>query len=430
MEHLNPQAKELNTILSNDNASFDVFLSSKGKAIFFPKLGIMQQAADAKNKKYNATTGFALEDDGEPVCFSSIADSINLPKKSIFPYAGSYGIAPLRDKWREQIYEKNPSLAVEITTPLVTCGITHGISTAGYAFLDEGDTVLMPDLYWGNYNLILKNAYGANIETWNTFRDDALDLESFAKKLEASPNKVIIALNFPNNPTGYMPTKNECETFANHIRNEAKNGKQIIVLCDDAYFGLTYEPGCFNESIFTYFADMHENVLALKLDGATKEEYVWGLRVGFISASYKNMSELARTSLENKFAGIIRGSVSNCSHLSQSLLLKAFESPSYAQEKRMKYDLLKLRYETVRESLSKDKYKEFFTPLPFNAGYFMCIKLRDGIDSEAVRQVLLSTYDTGIISMPGLVRIAFSSIPTNDIPVVIENIYNACSDVT
>ena len=33
--------------------------------------------------------------------------------------------------------------------------------------------------------------------------------------------------------------------------------------------------------------DLHPNVLGIKLDGATKEDYVWGFRVGFITFGFK-----------------------------------------------------------------------------------------------------------------------------------------------
>ena len=48
-------------------------------------------------------------------------------------------------------------------------------------------------------------------------------------------------------------------------------------------FGLVYENGIFKESLFSKLADLHENVLAVKVDGATKEDYAWGFRVGFIT---------------------------------------------------------------------------------------------------------------------------------------------------
>ena len=56
-----------------------------------------------------------------------------------------------------------------------------------------------------------------------------------------------------------------------------------MAFTDDAYFGLFYEETALKESIFTRLMDRHSNLLAVKLDGATKENFVWGLRVGFVT---------------------------------------------------------------------------------------------------------------------------------------------------
>ena len=56
------------------------------------------------------------------------------------------------------------------------------------------------------------------------------------------------------------------------VEAAAKAGKKIVVVLDDAYFGLVYEKGVHGESLFAEFAALHENVLAVKLDGCTKED--------------------------------------------------------------------------------------------------------------------------------------------------------------
>jgi DNA-binding transcriptional MocR family regulator len=74
------------------------------------------------------------------------------------------------------------------------------------------------------------------------------------------------------------------------------------------------------------------------------------------------------------------------------------------------------------------RYHEYFTPLPHNSGYFMCIELIPSIDAEEVRQLLLQKYDTGLIASGNLLRIAFSAVSAKTIPVIFENIYNACRE--
>ncbi|MCK5282634.1 MAG: aminotransferase class I/II-fold pyridoxal phosphate-dependent enzyme [Nanoarchaeota archaeon] len=429
---LNPQAEELNEIIKNSSEAVYDLLSEKGKAIFFPKKGILAQTAEAKGKKINATIGAAIEDDGSPMRLKSIEKEINIEPKNAFPYAPSFGRQDLRERWKEMIYEKNPALkGKEMSLPIVTNALTHGLSMIGYLFVDEGDKIISPDLFWGNYKLVFINGYGAKLNTFRLFKDGGFDANCLRNKLkEERAGKKILLLNFPNNPTGYTLKTEEVKKIVSIIKESADEGNKILVIIDDAYFGLVYENGIEKESIFSYLADIHENVLAVKIDGATKEDYVWGFRVGMITYAIKNSSKEMYAALESKTAGAVRGNISNASNLSQSLVLKAFTSATYPDEKKSKYELLKSRYDEVKKVLEDEKYKEFFRALPYNSGYFMCIKLKEGLDAEKIRQTLLQKYDTGIISMPPIIRIAFSAVAKENIKQLFENIHSACKEAS
>ncbi|MFC1893759.1 aspartate aminotransferase, partial [Chloroflexota bacterium] len=146
MAEFNPQAAELNRIIGIHSAIAYELLSKKGKAIYFPAKGILAQGAAARGKEINATIGTAYEDNGKPMVIPSIANLLKIESKDAFPYAPSEGIKPLRDKWEELIRAKNPSLGVqEISLPIVTCGVTNGLSMVGYMFIDEGDDIILAD---------------------------------------------------------------------------------------------------------------------------------------------------------------------------------------------------------------------------------------------------------------------------------------------
>ena len=428
MSQINQQAQELNDIIQHNNPVMYNLMSEKGRAFFFPKLGIVRQSADAKGKRINATIGIALEDDGSPVRLEAIASKIALDPDKVFSYASSYGHMELRKKWQQMIVEKNPSIDGVISLPVVTNALTHGLSVAGLMFMNPGDTILMPDKFWGNYKLIFESVYGAAIKTFNTFKGDKLDLTAMEEALSANPGKQIILLNYPNNPTGYSPTNEEMDAIARLLTRSADKGNEILVITDDAYFGLFYEAEVCRESIFARIAHAHSNILALKVDGATKEDYVWGLRVGFLTFASKGITPEACTALESKVGGMVRGTISNDSNLSQSLVLEALNSPGYKEDKRKKQDLLHSRYLKVREVLKENqaRFSEVFTPLPFNSGYFMCVQLTEGIDAEAVRQTLLKEFDTGVISIGRMIRLAFSAVGVDTIPELFENLYQAC----
>ena len=64
---LNHQAIELNEILNQFNPHVYALLSERGRAIYFPKKGILSQSADAQSCSIDATIGMALEDD-QTIC--------------------------------------------------------------------------------------------------------------------------------------------------------------------------------------------------------------------------------------------------------------------------------------------------------------------------------------------------------------------------
>ncbi|MCE1198239.1 MAG: aminotransferase class I/II-fold pyridoxal phosphate-dependent enzyme, partial [Marinilabiliales bacterium] len=338
---MDQQAITLNEVIQKSHSALFGLLSSRGKGIFFPKLGILAQSAQAKGKEINATIGEAVEDSGHPMHLGEFDNLVGLPDTAVFPYAPSFGKPDIRSSWKSFLYKKNPSFGdTIISLPIATNGITHGLSMAAYLFVEEGDTVIVPDLFWENYALIFENNYQGKIETFPLFRNNGFNQKGLDEMLDKSGEKIVLVLNFPNNPSGYTPLVEEIEEITAAILKQAEKGKRVVVLIDDAYFGLVYEKGVYTESIFTKLAVLHENVLAVKLDGATKEDYVWGFRVGFITYGIKNGTAALYEALENKTAGAVRGNISNISHLSQSLLQKVYASANYDQSKLEKYNIL------------------------------------------------------------------------------------------
>jgi aspartate/methionine/tyrosine aminotransferase len=422
---VNPQAAELNDAIKASNPHVFAMLSEKGKAIYFPKKGILAQTAEAAGKEINATIGTALEDNGNPMCLESLSRQINLSGRQIFSYAPSPGRAEIRSLWKEMLYRKNPSLnGAAVSLPIVTSALTHGLSMAGYLFINPRDPVICSDLYWENYELVLSHAHGGKLKTYPMFAKGGYNINGLKKCLNAGkPGKRVVLLNFPNNPTGYTATTDEGNRIVQVLVDAAEAGNDIAVLIDDAYFGLVFEEGIMRESLFAALAQAHDRILAVKFDGPTKEDYVWGFRVGFVTFGAKRNSGQLYSALEAKLGGAIRGNISNASNLGQSLLIAAYGDDHYENEKRQKFETLKRRYDKVKDILARHaEYAEIFTPLPFNSGYFMCVRMLSG-DAESVRQLLIKKYSTGIIAFGDLVRVAFSSTPLSMLDRLFDNIY-------
>lgn len=434
---MNPLAVELNDLLVKHSPHALEMLSDLGKNLFFPK-GILTQSAEAKEKahKFNATIGIATEKGG-PMFLQCIQDKLSaFDPKDIYPYAPPAGKPELRALWREKMLRENPSQqGKHFSNPIVTNALTHGLSIVADMFVDKGDHLILPDMLWGNYNLTFGTCSGAILKKFPTFTaSGGFDVAAFKtelKKTAEEKGKAIVLLNFPNNPSGYTPTVAEGDALVAAIKETAEAGCNIVAITDDAYFGLFYEESL-KESLFGKLANLHPRILAIKLDGATKEEFVWGFRTGFITFADGNSFENTpvMTALEKKAMGIIRARISNCPHPSQTFAIEALRSPKFLEQKEEKLQILKGRALKTKAVLDSGKYNKAWDYYPFNSGYFMCLKLKT-VDAEKLRIHLLDKYGVGGISIGKTdLRIAFSCIEETDIQELFDIIYQAVQDLT
>ncbi|MCA9725725.1 MAG: aminotransferase class I/II-fold pyridoxal phosphate-dependent enzyme, partial [Kurthia sp.] len=347
-----------------------------------------------------------------------------------YPYAPPAGKPELRKEWRKKMLVDNPALEGQtFSNPIVTNALTHGLSITADLFAEKGDTLIIPDQNWENYDMVFNIRRGTTITTYPLYDDNGLfNADGLREAILAQKGhgKAIVLLNFPNNPTGYTPNAQEGASIVQAILDGANAGVNVVAITDDAYFSLFFEDSL-TESLFGALSNIHERVLAVKVDGATKEEYVWGFRVGFIT--FGNKSEALLKALEEKAIGIIRATISSGPHPSQTFLLDALKSPEFVTQRQEKFDIMKNRANKVKEVLDSSKFEDAWDYYPFNSGYFMCLKLKT-TNAEQVRQVALEKYGVGTISLSDTdLRVAFSCIEEEDIEEMFHLIYDAVKDV-
>ena len=417
---MNPLATELNDAF--EGTVFTRLFSDFGRRFYFPK-GIASQAAESRDLAYmyNATIGMAFKDDGPMM--PKVMEKLHLPlsRSEAVEYAPNGGVGLLRELWAEEIVRKNPSLnPLEMSTPMVVAGLTNGIVQVSDLFTSPGDTVVVPDLYWGNYRLIFQERQEAKLVSFPFFtKMGKFNTDGLAGRLTGA-SKAIVVLNFPNNPTGYSPTEGEARAIADVLINAADSGTAILALCDDAYFGLFYEDDTYRHSLTSLLANAHKNLLAVKVDGPTKEDFSWGLRIGFVTFAAKGLDSKHYAAIEKKLLGAIRSSVSNCSRPAQSLLIRALQDPSYRTQKEALLSELNARYRTVKRIVGGAKGNTPLVPLPFNSGYFMSFSIPG--KAETLRTRLLRERGIGTISIQNdYLRVAYQSVEEE----VLEPLFNA-----
>ncbi len=431
-------AEQLNQTIQAEAPALYEMLSEVGKEMYFPSKGILSQSAEAKAKakRFNATIGTALEN-GQAMHLDCLMSQLpGISPDAALLYAPSPGLPDLRKAWQEKLLHDNPDLKDKvISLPIVTCGLTHALSLIGDAFIDKGDVLIYPDKNWGNYALNYVVRHKAKPLYFPLFSGESFNLEGLGDSLKSTQAsgaaKAVVLLNFPNNPTGYAPTEDECTKIAEILLEAAENGMKLVVIVDDAYYSLFHKEKVFRQSLFTKLAGKHSNLLAIKADAATKEVYVWGLRVGFLTFSIGGLASATPVleALNAKIGGLIRAGISNCSALSQRLVLNALKSPDFYKQRAEKAAIMKERALELERVLQNPKYNEAWSVYPFNSGYFMCLHINK-ISARDLRVYMLDKYGVGAIAINDTdLRIAFSCIKKEDMQELFDTILQAWQDL-
>jgi aspartate/methionine/tyrosine aminotransferase len=444
-------------------------LSELGKRIFLPK-GIFHWAERAKKEAeligtLGAAYGFEKdfvvggESDWLPCYLNEIEDFTHLNIKEIVPYVSIGGLQEMREIWKDWIIRKSfytekedkellNRLKKYIIKPVITGGVTNGIFQACNLFMNPKDSIIVPNKRWGNYDNIISKFIGANVEVFEFFKGDKINIESMETtitKVAKTQEKIIILLNFPNNPTGYVPTNKEGIEIVKILRDiQIKFIKPIIVLVDDAYEPYIYKEDVLNRSIFYDLHQLDENVIPVKMDGITKELLIYGGRIGFLTIGIKpswinndEELEILKSEINNKLEGFIRATISNCNSIYQYITKKLFLEKGMNQliqsRDRVK-ELLKMRFESINFELQKISNPNISVD-PNSGGFFVFLNLNPNkIKAKDFADHLLKKYKVGIIPIENLdenvngIRIAYCSIDLGEIPELVKRINLALND--
>ena len=408
-----------------------LFFSKLGENIILPQDVLIQSKETAAIPgAINATIGIATSNK-KAMALPSINKVITeINNSEYLPYSPTPGLPKMRELWKEKILADNPSINKDfLSLPMVTTGITQGIDIAANLFSESGDALLLPNLFWQNYAQIYTIKLGNKIYKYNQFdENNEFSISNFKETLYSiNEDKISLILNFPNNPTGYTPSDVELNSLVDVISTYAKENKnkQLIIVSDDAYFGLFFEKNHKTPTLSaTYKLSENENCLIVKLDGITKEFYSWGLRVGFITYYTKN-DELRKILLE-KTQGYLRSTTSSPSNLSQQIAVRLLDNKQSLEEKEINDKIIEERYNELKQAISTEQLDQLVRVLPFNSGYFFTIKLPSNINAHEFRLKFLNEYKYGVYSMDDdHIRIAFSCLDKELIPELI-NKFKQC----
>ena len=135
-------------------------------------------------------------------------------------------------------------LEERLTRPVATAGVSGALAAVGHLVLDPGDPVLVPDRRWDGYDTTFGMVSGARLVPVRLLDGAGWDLDAWRDALldaARERGRAVCVVNFPHNPTGYSPSRDEAEAFAQLAAETAEEaGASVVVVCDDAYEGYVY----------------------------------------------------------------------------------------------------------------------------------------------------------------------------------------------
>lgn len=195
-------------------------------------------------------------------------DAVRNADIKVLEYSHSAGIESYRRKLVE--YYKRDEIYVDYTDILITTGGSEALLFGFLACLNPGDEVIIPEPFYANYNGFATEA-GVNIVPITANIEDGFALPPVASFENAitDKTKAIIICN-PNNPTGYLYSKEEMEILAGIVKKH-----QLYLFSDEAYREFCYTGKHYSA---LQLAGVEDNVIVM--DTISKRYSACGARIG------------------------------------------------------------------------------------------------------------------------------------------------------
>ena len=293
-------------------------------------------------------------------------DAVRHSDFKVLEYSHSAGNESYRKKLVE--YYKRVGINVTADQIIITTGGSEAILFGFMACMDAGDEVIIPEPFYANYNGFAVQA-GINVVPITSSIETGFALppiEDFEKSI-TSKTKAIVICN-PNNPTGYLYSKDEMETLKQIIKKY-----NLYLFADEAYREFCYAD---EHTSAMHLTDVEDNIVLM--DTISKRYSACGGRIGaFVT---KNQNLLNATM---KFAQARLSPPSFAQILGEA----AVDLPdNYFDTTKAEY---KLRRDVIVSRLNK--MKGVFCPNPGGAFYAMAKLPID--DSDKFCQWLLEEFN-------------------------------------
>jgi aspartate aminotransferase len=256
-------------------------ISNKGRLM--PESPIRKLVPYAEGAKAKGRTVYHLNIGQPDIKTPEVAmDAIRNCTEKVIEYSHSAGNVSYRKKLAKMY--QNIGIDVNEEEMLITTGGSEAITFALMTCLNPGDEVLIPEPFYANYNGFAISA-GVKVVpiTSNIENDFALpSIEEF-EKLMTPKTKAIVICN-PNNPTGYLYSKDELNQLRELIMKH-----DLFLFSDEVYREFCYG----GEEHFSAMnlEGIEQNVVMM--DSVSKRYSECGVRIGALITKNKDVINTA-----------------------------------------------------------------------------------------------------------------------------------------
>ncbi len=202
--------------------------------------------------------------------------------QKVVEYSHSAGILSYRKKLVE--YYKDNDIHITADDIIVAAGASEAILFAMQTCLDPDDEIIIPEPFYANYNGFAVNA-GVKVLPIPSSIESGFALPDIAEfeKVITPKTKAIMVCN-PNNPTGYLYSKEELEVLQEIVKKY-----DLYLIADEVYREFCYDGHKHYSSM--YLKEIENNVILI--DSVSKRYSACGVRIGCMISKNKEVMATA-----------------------------------------------------------------------------------------------------------------------------------------
>ncbi|NMC46917.1 MAG: aminotransferase class I/II-fold pyridoxal phosphate-dependent enzyme [Chloroflexi bacterium] len=188
-------------------------------------------------------------------------------------YSSNLGVTRLREVIAEHLQKKYGVSYDPYNEIIITVGGSEALYLTANAILENGDEVIIPTPCFVSYQPEVSLAGGVPVEV-PTCMEENFDLNIDAVKKAITPRTRAIMINFPNNPTGAVASRERLLELA-----QLAEQHDLLVISDEIYDRLIYGV---EHTCFPALPGMRDRTILI--GGFSKDYAMTGWRLGYVAA--------------------------------------------------------------------------------------------------------------------------------------------------